>query len=74
MYHSTGSMTDVPHSVAVETEKKSIFKNNNIGDGDLLSLTLFHPLGCRSRERERESEFRFTFWTEVYQYMSSCNG
>lgn len=51
VYHSTGSMTDVPHSVAVEMEKKSIFKNNSIGDIDLLSETLFHPLDCRSGEK-----------------------
>lgn len=48
VYHSTGSMTDVPHSVAVEMEKKSIFKNSSIGEGDLPSETLFHPLGYRS--------------------------
>ena len=46
VYHSIGSMTDVPHSVAVETEKNNILKNNRIGDVIFLSETRSHPLDC----------------------------
>ena len=50
VYHSTGSMTEVPHSVAVETEKKSILRKRRMGDGCLSSETRCHPLGWRWNE------------------------
>ena len=32
VYHSVGSTLEIPHSVAVETEKKSILRNRRMGD------------------------------------------
>ena len=56
VYHSMGSMTDVPHSVAVEMEKNSILRKSSIGDDTLLSDTLLHPGGYVERFQQSSKE------------------
>ena len=45
VYHSSGSTVEIPHSVAVEIEKKSILRNRRMGDSVFPSgFTLLHAL------------------------------